>query len=65
LRRAIGELSFVDGKYVEAPDPEETELATFAVMTVARKAEEFERLYDGGFTQQPPDASLLSVIGPS
>jgi hypothetical protein len=42
--------SFVDGRYVEIPDAEDTELAMYAVETVARRAEEFERLYDRFFT---------------
>jgi hypothetical protein len=31
VHEAVGELSFVDGKYTEAPNGEATELAIFAV----------------------------------
>jgi hypothetical protein len=46
VHRAISNLSFVDGKYIEAPDSEEAELAVFAVEAVAKLAEALERLYD-------------------
>jgi hypothetical protein len=61
LDRAVGELSFVDGKYTEVPDAEHTELAILAVGSVLRMAQELERMYDEGFTQPPPDTAGKAV----
>ena len=47
LHSAVGQLSpDGHGSYIEAPDQEPTELATFAVDHVAAMAKRFEELYD-------------------
>jgi hypothetical protein len=45
LYEAVGELSFVDGKYTEPPKVEATDLAVFAVSQMAVLAKRFEELY--------------------
>ena len=42
LGRAVGNLSCRDGKYVELPDVEQTELAVFAVQKMHDMAKELE-----------------------
>ena len=52
VHEAVGELSFVDGQYTEAPNGEATELAIFAVSQMAdmmkRFKDRYHRLYDEG-----------------
>jgi hypothetical protein len=49
LHEAVGELQHRDGKIVEIPDTEATELAIFAVSQMAIMAKKFEELYLSSF----------------
>src|SRR5215210_3602901 len=49
VNKAVGQLSCKDGKYVEVPDYEATDLAIFAVSQMAKMVERFEELYYRGF----------------
>jgi len=53
LNTAIGQLECNDGKYIEAPDYEATDLAIFAVTEMAKMAKRFEDLYYRAFATKP------------
>jgi hypothetical protein len=46
LHQAVGELRCDNGKYIEIPDQEATDLAIFAVSKMAEMAKHLEQLYD-------------------
>src|SRR5947209_357634 len=58
--KAVGNLSVVDGKYVEIPDYEDVDLAVFAVETVTKNAKELEIMFDRCFETA---RSLRQTVG--
>lgn len=49
VNKAVGQLSYEDGKYIEVPAYEATDLAIFAVSQMAVMAKRFEELYFRAF----------------
>jgi hypothetical protein len=49
VNKAVGQLACQDGKYIETPDYDATDLAIFAVSQMADMAKRFEELYYSAF----------------
>ena len=61
LNKAVGQLRCEDGKYVEVPDYEATDLAIFAVSQMAKMVERFEELY---YSQRSRERTIKLGYGP-